>query len=207
MTSTMSRAEAQARATAREYFRTRGTEAALATIRERVASAFAAFEAVVTGVAAATAARRPAEGEWSVHEVVDHLVETERASLDELWCLLAGRRPPGAPIPASLQSRAPLTRPWSWLLRELASVHRDVLAALDGIPAGFDTEARATLVMVVNVDEDGRRRPVEWLEDVDWKTYVIVFRLHAIDHINQAKKALVALEGAPARRGVGTTPA
>jgi hypothetical protein len=205
--STLSSAEAQARATAREYFRTRGTEASLATIRGRVAAAFEALETVVAGVDPATAARRPAEGEWSVHEVVDHLVETERASLDELWCLLAGQRPSGGPIPASLQSRAPLTRPWPWLLRELASVHRDVLAALDAIPEDFATEARAALVMVVNIQEDGRSRPLEWVEDVDWKTYAIIFRLHAIDHMNQAKKGLAALGGGPPPRARGATTA
>jgi hypothetical protein len=204
---TLSSAEAQARATAREYFRTRGTEASLANIRGRVAAAFEAFEAAVAGVDAPTAALRPAEGEWSIHEVVDHLVETERASRDELWCLLAGRRPPGPPIPASLQSRMPLTRPWPWLVRELASARRDVLAALDALPPDFDTSVRAALVMVVNIEADGRTRPLEWVEEVDWKTYAVIFRLHAIDHMNQVKKILATLGAARSRSRPSASPA
>jgi hypothetical protein len=196
-------AEERARATAREYFRTRGTEAPLATIRARVADAFAALEQLLDGVDATTAVRRPG-ADWSVQEIVDHLLETERASLDELWCLLTGRRPPGGPIPAGLQSPAPLTRPWPWLCRELKAVHRDLLAALDGVPDAFATDARVALVMVVNVEEAGVRRPYEWVEDVDWKSYAIVFRLHAIDHMNQARKVLAALGASPAPRAAAS---
>jgi hypothetical protein len=34
--------------------------------------------------------------------------------------------------------------------------------------------------------------PYEWIEDLDWKAYAIVLRLHAVDHLNQAKKVLAA---------------
>src|SRR5262245_35686835 len=201
--STTSDAEEQARVTAREYFRTRGTEAPLATIRARVLDAFAALEQLLDGVNTTTASRRPGS-DWSVQEIVDHLLETGRASLDELWCLLTARRPPGGPIPAGLQSRAPLTRPWPWLCRELKTVHRDLLAALDDVPDTFATDARVALVMVVNVEEAGVRRPYEWVEDVDWKSYAIVFRLHAIDHMNQARKVLAALGATPAPRNAAS---
>ena len=90
-------------------------------------------------------------GEWSVQEVVDHLVETYRPGLDELRCVLAGQRPPGEPIPAALQSKAPSLRPWSWLLDELRRAHRDVVEALVAAPAAFETDARVPIVMVVNV--------------------------------------------------------
>ncbi|MBI2490840.1 MAG: DinB family protein [Candidatus Rokubacteria bacterium] len=115
------RREAQARV--REYFRTRGTLAPYA-LRDRIAAAFDAFETAVAPLPAADAARASLPGEWTVHEIVDHLVETHRLGLDELWCLLAGRRPPGAPIPAGLQSKAPLARPWPWLLRALRHPRR-----------------------------------------------------------------------------------
>lgn len=194
-----SAAEERARAQALEYFRTRGTLASVGEIRARIAAALDACEDVFESVTAEPAARRAWEGEWTVHEIVDHLVETYRPGLDELWCLLAGRRPPGPPIPASLQSKAPLLRPWPWLVRELKTLHRDVLAALDGVPAGFSTDATAPLVMVVNVEEAGRRRPYEWVEELDWKTYAVVsFRLHAIDHMKQMRKVLAAVGGGPA---------
>ena len=47
----------------------------------------------------------------------------------------------------------------------------------------------------------------EEVEDVDWKTYAIIFRLHAIDHMNQAKKGLAALGGGPSPRARGATTA
>ena len=187
---------AEAREKAREYFRTRGTVAPVPVIRERIADAFAAFDALVRPLAAERAARVSIPAEWTIHEIVDHLVETHRPGLDELWCLLAGRRPPREPIPASLQSMAPLLRPWSWLLEELRRVHGTILETLDAAPPDFTTDARAPLVMVVNVqDGQGQTAPLHWVEELDWKAYAIVWRLHVVDHLNQAKKVLAALKG------------
>ncbi len=187
-------AKAQAKEKAREYFRTKATQLPAKVIHERVADALRAFEEFVAPLRAAQAARATIPGEWTIHEVVDHLVETYRPGLDELWCVLAGRRPPGEPIPASLQSKAPLLRPWPWLLDEIKRVHAEVLRTLAAVPADYTTEARAPLVMVVNVaDAQGRITPLHWVEDLDWKAYAIVsWRLHAIDHLKQARKVLAA---------------
>ncbi len=185
---------AQAKEKARDYFRTKGTLVAASAIHERIADAFGALETFLEPISAATAARVGISGEWTILEIVDHLVETHRPGLDELWCLLAGRRPPGEPIPASLQSKAPLQRPWPWLLVELARVHGDILRTLAAVPTDFATDARAPIVMVVNVpDEPGKVVPLHWVEDLDWKAYAIVWRLHVIDHLKQAKKVHAAL--------------
>ncbi len=185
---------AQAKEKARDYFRTKGTLVAASAIHERIADAFGALETFLEPISAATAARVGISGEWTIQEIVDHLVETHRPGLDELWCLLAGRRPPGEPIPASLQSKAPLQRPWPWLLVELARVHGDILRTLAAVPTDFATDARAPIVMVVNVpDEPGKVVPLHWVEDLDWKAYAIVWRLHVIDHLKQAKKVHAAL--------------
>ena len=187
--------EDQARARAREYFATNGTQAPAAQIHERVAAAFTALDAALTGVSAAQAARRPIPGEWSAQEIVDHLLETHRPGVDELRCVLAGQRPPGEPIPAALQSKAPLLRPWSWLLDEMRRVHALILDLLAAVPPDAPTEARAPIVMVVNVPgPDGAGRALHWVEDLDWKAYAIVWRLHAIDHLKQLKKVLAAGE-------------
>ena len=188
--------ERQAKEKAREYFRTKAGQLPAPVIRERVADALGAFEEFVVPLSAAQAARATIPGEWTIHEVVDHLVETYRPGLDELWCLLAGRRPPGEPIPASLQSKAPLLRPWPWLLEELRRLHAETLRTLGDVPADFATEARAPLVMVVNVtDAQGRTTPLHWVEDLGWKAYAIVsWRLHAIDHLKQARKVLAGAE-------------
>jgi hypothetical protein len=185
---------------ARDYLNTRGTLAPAAEIRRRVAAAFETLESCLESVPAELAAHRALPGEWTVLEVVDHLLESARPGLDELRCLLAGRRPAGGPIPAALTSKDPASRPWPWLTRELARVHRDILETLDAVAPDFATDARAPLVMVTNArDAAGAVVPLHWVEDLDWKAYAIVFRLHAIDHLNQIKKTLAAA-GAPGAR-------
>jgi hypothetical protein len=185
----------EAKAKAREYFRTRGTLAPAGAIHERVADAFGALDAFLEPISAAAAARVGIPGEWTIQEIVDHLIETHRPGLDELWCLFAGRRPPGEPIPAGLQSKSPLHRPWPWLRAELDRVHGEIRRALAAVPPDFATDARAPIVMVVNVtDEDGTVVPLSWVEDLDWKAYAIVWRLHVLDHLKQARKVHASLE-------------
>ena len=116
-----------AKAKAREYFAARGTLAPAAALRERIAEAFDSLETFLDTVPPAAAARTAIAGEWTIHEIVDHLVETHRPGLDELWCLLAGRRPPGEAIPAGLQPcdglrRAfPLLDSARWPCRKIAT--------------------------------------------------------------------------------------
>lgn len=179
------------KARAREYLRTRGTEAPAAAIRASVRDACESLAALLRDAAVERVMQRPRDGEWSAQEVVDHLVETYRPGVDELRCLLARQAPPGPPIPASLTSKAPLLRPWSWLLRQLEELHADVLAALDAAPDDLDTEARAPVIMVFNAKSDEGVTPIEWVEELDWKAYAIVsWRLHTIDHLKQARAAL-----------------
>jgi len=185
----------EAKAKAREYFETRGRLASAASIHERIADAFGALESFLDPISPGTAARAGIPGEWTIQEIVDHLVETHRPGLDELWCLLAGRRPPGEPIPPSLSSKSPLHRPWPWLRAELDRIHGEILRTLGSVPPDFATGARAPIVMVVNVpDERGAIVPLHWVEDLDWKAYAIVWRLHVIDHLKQARKVQAALE-------------
>jgi hypothetical protein len=185
--------EAEAQARARAYFRSKSALAP-AVIREQIAAAFGALDAVLAAVPPERAAVRAIPGQWSVQEIVDHLLETYRPGVDELRCLLAGQRPPGEPIPATVQSKAPLLRPWPWLLDELRRAHGSVLDLLAGVPDDFVTAARAPFVMVVNVPgPDGAGRPLQWVEEADWKAYALAsWRLHAIDHLNQARKVLAA---------------
>ena len=185
--------EARAQERAREYFR---SKAALSpgTIREQIAAASTSLEGALAEVPAERARVRAIPDEWSVQEIADHLLETYRPGVDELRCLLAGQRPFGEPIPASLQSKAPLLRPWPWLLDQLGREHATVLDLLAAVPPDFVTDARAPIVMVVNVTgTDGGVRPLHWVEELEWKAYALVsWRLHAIDHLNQTRKVLAA---------------
>jgi hypothetical protein len=177
---------------AREYLHRKGTLLPAALIRERVGAAFTAMEALLDGVTEGEARTPVQAGEWTIQEVVDHLVETHRPSLDELEDLLGGRRPTAGPIPASLLSPDPMGRRFGDLVGDLRAVHARILGALAAAPDRM-TDVRAPVVMVINVREpDGREVPLSWIEELDWKAYAVIFRLHELDHLNQAKKILTA---------------
>ena len=182
------------RARVRDYLRDNGTLAPTALIRRRVTTAFENLEHFLRAADPTRAARRAWPAEWSLHEIADHVVQTHRPSRDELLDLLAGRRPAGPPIPASLQSKDPLARPWPALLDDLARVHADIVADLAAAPDDFPTHVRAPVIVVINAEAtDGSTVPLSWDDEIDWKAYAVFLRLHAIDHLNQARKVLTAL--------------
>jgi DinB superfamily len=177
----------------REYLREKGDALPLPEVRARVAASFQAMEALLAPVSQAAATARPGPGEWSIQEVVVHLLLTHAPSLGELRDLLANRRPAGPPIPAGLQSADPFATPWADARTALAAQHAEILRALDGA-RDAPTAARAPVIAVINVREaDGRQAPFHWMEEIAWKAYaVFAFRLHTLDHITQVKKLLGA---------------
>ena len=182
------------------YARRRGTQAPAGEVRDRVRATYDALAALVAEIPADLAARRPAPDAWSVHEVVDHLAESDRRAAGQLEQLLAGQ-PVDEPIPAALQSRDPLSVGWDALRRELRHVHGRVLDALAGAGDATALDATAPVVMVVKcADPDGSLRPVHWLERFDWKAFAILLHAHNREHMAQIQRtlaALVALDAAP----------
>jgi hypothetical protein len=178
---------------AKAYLLEKGTQAPVAQIRDRVADAFAAMDALLGDTTEARARRSPVGGEWSVHEILDHLVETHPLALREMRALLENRHSPVSPIPAGLQSAAPMAREWEDLRVALRGIHREVL---DVLAAASDrsTAARAPIIMVINTrSADGTVRPIQWIEECDWKACAVIFRLHELDHLSQARKVLRAV--------------
>jgi len=181
---------------AKEYLDQQGSRRSAPQIRERVAASFTAIEEFLDSVSESEARSEGVSGEWTIQEVVDHLVETHKPSVVELRELLAGRSPAHGPIPASLQSPDPMVRPWPELRNALKRVQAEAVEVLESAPDS-PTDARAAVVMVINVKrEDGSLEPLHWIEELDWKAYAVVFRLHVLDHLNQAKKVLRGLHGA-----------
>ena len=181
---------------AREYLDQQGSRRSVGQIAERVAASFAAIEEFLDDVSETEARAHGIAGEWSIQEVVDHLVVTHEPSIVELRELLANESPANGPIPAALQSSDPSARPWSDLRAALKRVQAEAAEVLRAAPDRL-TDARAPVVMVINVKrEDGSLEPVHWIETLDWKAYGIIFRLHVLDHLNQAKKVLRAVRGA-----------
>jgi len=165
------------------HVRSRGTDAEPVTVHHKLAGTYTQFDALLAGITEPTATAQPAPGEWSVRDVADHLLESERAGLDELRCLVAGEAPPGPPVPASLRSKAPKHRPWPWLLRELTQVHADILATVAAGPAKTTGEPAAPAVFWAEIGG----RPTEWIEELDWRAYAAVLRVHTLEHLAQIR--------------------
>jgi hypothetical protein len=123
-----------------------------------------------------------------VQEVVDHLIESHRPAGEELAGLLRGEVPPGDPIPASLQSPNAMEKEWPALIREMSAVHGRMASLVAEAPEDTPLDARAPLVMVIN--------GMEWIEELDWKAYVMAFRAHALGHAGQIRAILAELSSA-----------
>jgi DinB superfamily len=110
------------------YVREKGTDAPVASIRERMATTFAELEALLAALPADQVRLRPAPGKWSVHEIVDHLIESHRPAIDELRELVRGHWPGGADSgepPLRRSARPPLARPRPGARRGASRAPRD----------------------------------------------------------------------------------
>lgn len=186
------------------YARRRGTEAPLDSIRDRIAGTYAAIEARVETLPAGIAREHRQTSLWSIQEVVDHLVESDRPAIQQLAELLAGRTV-DTPIPASLQSARPLDHEWSDLLRQFRRVHQEIVDLLATATDDLPTTATAPVQMVVKcAGADGVLRPVSWLERFDWKAYAILLHAHNREHLAQIERILSAPSAEePSPVGVG----
>ena len=178
----------QIRAT--DYLRRKGTEAPLADLRGRVDETFRGLAALLRDIPEASVRVRPRPGRWCVQEVVDHLVASHRPAVDELADLLRGVSPSGGPIPASLQRPDVMERDWRRLVGELDGVHGEIAALLARAPDGPPGPARARVAMVVQARGEDGEVPIHWLEELDWKAYVLGVRVHALGHAAQIRNIL-----------------
>jgi hypothetical protein len=175
------------------YARRRGTEAPLEAIRERVSGTYAAIEARVEALPAGIVREHRPTSLWSIQEVVDHLVESDRPAIEQLAELLAGRSV-DTPIPASLQSAGPLDHEWGDLLGQFRTVHQEILELLARATDDLPATATAPVQMVVKcVGADGVLHPVSWVERFDWKAFAILLHAHNREHLAQIERILSAL--------------
>lgn len=174
------------------YARKRGTESPVHAIRTRVTGTYAEFEALVAPIPPEVAREHRSTSAWSVQEVVDHLIESERPAARQLAQLLAGREV-AEPIPASLQSADPLALDWQVLVQRFRTVHENIRDLLVGATEEVPLTATAPVQMVVNCARpDGTLQPVSWVERFDWKAFAILLHAHNREHIAQVQRILNA---------------
>jgi DinB family protein len=181
------------RAAAVDYLRRKGTDAPTLRLLAGLRSTFQRFEQAIDAVPDAIRAKKPQPDAWSVHEIVDHLVETHRRAVGELQDLCAGISPAGGPIPARLTSSDPFARSWPALVTELKGIHSSVLTLANTAGDAAPLSARAPFVMVVKVDGSSGPDVLEWIERLDWKAYAQALRVHTHEHSLQVERTVAAL--------------
>jgi len=185
--------DSPARTAAVEYLRRKGTEAPVSRLLSGLRSAVQRFEQTIDGVPEELRRRRPSAAAWSVHEIVDHLVESNRPAVGELRQLCQGLSPAGGPIPAHLTSKDALRRPWPDLVAELKRVNAELIAIVAAASDTTPLDARAASVIVVKVPGEPKPEVLEWIERLDWKAYTQALRIHMHEHTAQVERTVSAV--------------
>jgi hypothetical protein len=180
-----------------EYLRGRAAALGRDEIRSRVRAATRELDAALASVTEDEARAHPIAEEWSIAQVVDHVAQTQIRAAAELRDLLEGRRPPAPPVYEALTSGAVAWLRWPEMLEDLRSAN----AALDGElarpePAGAAADVTVRTVLLANrAMPDGRIEPETFIDELGWKPYALVQRLHLLDHRTQVRKLRAALCG------------
>jgi hypothetical protein len=182
------------RMAALDYLRRKGTEAPVSKLQAGLRTAFERFERAIEGVPESRRTARPTPAAWSVQEIVDHLVQTNRPALAEVRALLAGVVPSGGPVPARLTSPNARGLSWDALTADLKGVHAGLLEAVSGATDERPLPVvKAPFTMVVKVSGECGTDVLEWVDELDWKAYVQALRIHTHEHLAQVERTLTAL--------------
>jgi len=178
-----------------EYLNTRAAEMTGAAIRDRLRAATQELENVIAGVNPSEIRLRPIGGKWTIAEVVDHIAQTAVRAAEELRHLLAGRRPPLPPVYEALRSGAGDWAPWSELVEGLHDANRSLIELLSESvePPQEGAPTVKTIMVATRMQADGTTGPQIWVEELPWKEYALLHRLHLLDHRTQIKKLRAAL--------------
>lgn len=162
------------------YLKSQGAKLTAEQIRDRIQEAADEFLAVVQHVAEPVARQTPAPGEWSLVEILDHVVTTLERVTGIIGGLVEGRVP-AAPMEIGASSGiAALAWP------EIVARLRRSQAALSTLLSANRHEPHVDL----RADEG-------YFGEINWKEHALILRLHYKDHAGQARKTLEALGEMP----------
>lgn len=159
------------------YLRSQGAKLSAEQIRDRIQEAADEFLGIVRDVSESVTRRSPAPGEWSLAEILDHVIHTHERITRVIDGLVAGWKP-AAPLESSATCGI-AGLPWQDLLGRLQRSQSGLSALL----TANRHEPNADL-----------RVPEGYFGDVSWKEYALILRLHYKDHAGQARKTLEALQ-------------
>lgn len=138
---------------------------------------------LVQGLSDEQAARRPAEGEWCVRELVRHVIASQSRVAELVSGLPQGRRPEGSGGIGMMNEDD--GRPYAELVAELQVANAKMLAAVGSLSETADLSAVA-------------RHP--FFGDLNCREWAVFQRVHDADHIQQVRKILDAVAPPPAER-------
>lgn len=178
-----------------DYLKARSAELTAAQICEKVRNAAKELEQNVSAVASELVRLRPIPGKWTIAEVVDHISQTQIRGAEELRHLLAGRRPPLPPVYEALRSGAGEWAPWEMLVQDLHQANQsmvDVLQTGTDAPSSSTSPTVRTVMVALCKQDDGTTKSQIWFQELQWKEYALIQRLHLLDHRTQIKKLVAA---------------
>ena len=173
------------------YLARKGTSARVEVLCSELRGAFHSLEERFSLVGTEQRERRPSEGRWSAHEILDHLVVSHEPAIEQLAALVRGETPEGVAIPAGLQTPASRLDTWEQLISRLQSMHVHLITLVESASEDTPLSGRALVEMVVKVPgADGELTPVHWLEPLDWKAFAQAIRVHSLEHRHQLERVL-----------------
>jgi hypothetical protein len=145
-------------------------------IHDLVSASHQRFLDVVSGLADDVASRKPAPGEWSVRELICHVIDAERGVRGLVHNLSRGEPPardrgPGLMIEDTGQ-------PFAWFVDHLRALNEDLLREILAIPANPNVDLKA---------------PHPFFGPLNGKEWAAFQRVHDEDHIQHAQKILAAV--------------
>lgn len=154
---------------------TKSREQIIESVRETQAELLGIF----SGTSAARAARKPADDEWSLHELALHAVFTERLIAKLIHHAARGANPPAEDLEGAGIGMMPKDndRTYEEVIDDLRRVNEDLLDAVRGLPEEPDREMKPAHPFF---------GPLNCLE---WAGFQ---RVHDTDHIQHAEKILTA---------------
>jgi hypothetical protein len=123
------------------------------------------------------AAKKPAPAEWSVRELICHVISAERGVVLFVRHLARGERPPNNDTREPGVAISDDARPFSALVDELRSTNEAMLQAIRDLPASPNLTERA-------------KHP--FFGDLNCLEWAVFQRVHDEDHIQHAQKILAA---------------